>query len=371
MKNYKKIKILTISTVGLNRNGITTVMFDYYSRFTKEEFDIHTISEISNDESIIKDFEKAGIKVHELPSRKKNTFRYFISLVILMYKNKFDVIHVNGNSATESIELIAAQLAGCKVRIAHSHNSTCDAKRADKILRPLFYRMYTHAFACGELAGKWLFKDRNFKIIKNGRDLNKYAFDERMRLKMRRNLKLSEDILAVGHIGNFNKQKNHVYLIKIFEQLKAINPKSKLFLAGYGHCEQEIHAMVNRLNLEDDVIFLGVINNVSNILQAMDIMVLPSLYEGLPLVVVEWQMAGLPCVISDTITTECVYTDLVKFEKLESSYSSWAEKILKIAKLNRSARKNYVLEQSIQCGFDVNSNVIELMNYMKNIVSEN
>ena len=301
---------------------------------------------------------------------EKNTFRYFISLVILMYKNKFDVIHVNGNSATESIELIAAKLTGCKIRIAHSHNSTCDAKRADKILRPLFYRMYTHAFACGQLAGKWLFENRNFKIVKNGRDIKKYAFDEKVRLKMRRNLKLDGDVLAIGHIGNFNEQKNHVYLIKIFEQLKKINPKSKLFLAGYGHCEQEIHAMVNRLNLEDDVIFLGVINNVSNILQAMDIMVLPSLYEGLPLVVVEWQMAGLPCVISDIITTECIYTDLIKFQKLENSYRDWAEDIIQLTNKNRRENKDYVLKKSIQCGFDINSNVVELMNYMKSIVNK-
>ncbi len=368
MRKDKVIKILTINTVGLNTNGITTVMFDYYSRFSIEQFDIHTITDVSNDKSIVDNFKSAGIMVHKLPNRKKSIIRYFISLIILIYSNKFDVVHVHGNSATESIELLAAKLAGCKVRIAHSHNSTCDAKRADNILRPLFYRLYTHAFACGQLAGEWLFQDRYFKIVKNGRDINKYSFDEKTRFKVRKDLGLDETTLAVGHIGNFNKQKNHEYLIKIFEELKKIKRKSKLFLAGYGHCEKEIHNMVRQLNLEQDVIFLGGINNVSSILQAMDIMVLPSLYEGLPLVVVEWQIAALPCVISDTITQECVYTDLVEFEKLESSYHSWAVKIIQLAIRNRIESKDYALKQSVLCGFDINSNSTELMSYIKNLV---
>ena len=155
----KKIKILTINTAGLNRNGITTVMYDYYSRFDEKRFDIHTVADETNDEEIKELFRKSNIVIHVLPIRKQNTVKYFFSLLSLVRKYKIDIVHVHGNSATVSIELLAAAIAGSKIRNEHSHNSTCHAKKADTLLRPLFYRVYTHAFACGKLAGEWLFGD--------------------------------------------------------------------------------------------------------------------------------------------------------------------------------------------------------------------
>ena len=364
----KKIKILTINTAGLNRNGITTVMYDYYSRFDEKRFDIHTVADETNDEEIKELFRKSNIVIHVLPIRKQNTVKYFFSLLSLVRKYKIDIVHVHGNSATVSIELLAAAIAGSKIRIAHSHNSTCDAKKADTLLRPLFYRVYTHAFACGKLAGEWLFGDRDFKIIKNGRDVNRYAFAPQIREEIRKQLGLTDDTIAVGHVGNFNEQKNHVYLIKSFKRLQYKVPNSKLFLAGYGHCEPEIHSLVKELNLESKVVFLGLINNVPDILQAMDVMVLPSLYEGLPLVVVEWQMASLPCLISDTITDECVYTDLVKFESLENTCETWAVKMMELAENGRKKGRRNMVKLSQEKGYDINYNAQCLMQFMEAVV---
>lgn len=364
----QKIKILTINTAGLNRNGITTVMYDYYSRFDNKRFDIHTVADETNNSQVRQSFHEANIVVHILPARKHNTAKYFFALISLIRKYKIDIIHVHGNSATVSIELLAAAIAGCKIRIAHSHNSTCDAKKADHLLRPLFYRVYTHAFACGQLAGEWLFGIRDFKIIKNGRDVNQYAFNEKIREETRKQLGLTDDTMAIGHIGNFNEQKNHTYLIKIFESLQHKKPDSKLFLAGYGHCESNIRSLVKELNLEDKIVFLGVINNVPDILQAMDVMVLPSLYEGLPLVVVEWQIAALPCVISDTVTDECVYTDLVRFESLQNPYEMWAEKIVESVDDNRKNNVDGIIKLSQKNGYDINCNVRDLMQFMEKIV---
>lgn len=358
-----KIKILVINTVGLTRNGITTVIYDYYSKFDKENFDIHVLAVKENDENIVNQFIDSGMKAVFTPSRKKNVIKYTFALLKLLLREKYDILHVHGNSATMAIELFIAKLCRCKIRIAHSHNSVCDARKADKLLRQLFYKTYTDAFACGENAGKWLFNGKEFRIIKNGRDINKYIYNESIRRKIRAQLELDEDTVAVGHIGNFNEQKNHEYLINIFKAILKMNSNCKLYLAGYGHLENNIKEQVSKLKIEDKVVFLGLIDNVNELLQAMDVMVLPSLYEGLPLVAIEWQMAALPCVLSDVITKECVFTDLVKFRSLNDSFDKWAESVLELTKNDRKKMSHNIAELSLDSGYDINSNVKKLMDY--------
>lgn len=364
----KKKKILIVNTVGLNWNGISTIMYDYYSRFNTDRFEMHTVSELGNDQKMIQKFTEAGIIMHQIPSRKKNTVRYFWSLLRLIKTFRFKVVHINGNSATISIELFASLLAGCKIRIAHSHNSTCEAKKVDKLLRPFFHCLYTHAFACGDAAGKWLFGKNGYEIIKNGRDIDIYRFQKEKRQSTRNALKITGDILAIGHIGNFNEQKNHEFLINIFNALYETNNNSRLFLAGYGHCEGNIRELVHRLHLDNAVIFLGVIDNVPDILQAMDVMVLPSLYEGLPLVVVEWQISDLPCLISDVITKECSYSDLVKFQSLKDSYTDWVKAIMNLSKHKRGKDSDDVLYLTGKNGYDIDKNVVYLQEKIDNEV---
>lgn len=361
----KHIRILTINTVGLSMNGITSVMYDYYSRFNKN-FEIHTLADESNDIDIIQKFKKAGFIIHTVPSRRKAIGKYFFEILKIIARNKYDIVHVHGNSASMIVELLAAKLGGCHVRIAHSHNSTCDKKKVDKFLRPFFYNMYTDAFACGIEAGKWLFRDRRFKIIKNGRDIQAYSFNQEKRDYIRNEYNIHRETFAIGHIGNFNEQKNHKFLVNVFKEIHIQNPNSKLFLAGYGHCEGEIRRMVYEYGLAKDVYFLGAIENVSEVLQAMDVMLLPSLYEGLPLVVVEWQMAGLPCLVSETVTSECVFSNLVKFKSLNDSYAEWAKTAIEIGKNNkekRSGMQTEIINAAKKNGYDIESDVIELMDY--------
>ena len=237
--------------------------------------------------------------------------------------------------AIMSIELLIAKLSGCQVRIAHSHNTTCDYKKVDKLLRPLFYHMYTDAFACGEEAGKWLYRKHPFIVINNGRDINKYRFDGEKRCKMRQQLGINDNTLLIGHVGNFNNQKNQKFLIMIFQEIINMNQDAKLYLMGEGSTREKLERLVDSLGLKDKVFFTGSITNIPDMLQAMDVMVFPSLHEGLPLVVVEWQIAALPCLISDTITKSCVYTKLIKFESLEKNYVEWAKQIIEMKLSNR------------------------------------
>ncbi|MGN0376287.1 MAG: glycosyltransferase family 1 protein [Suilimivivens sp.] len=356
----KKIKILVVNTVGINNNGITTVIYDYLKAMNRDGMTVHISSGGVSNSDVTCRFDEIGIPIYQLPHRKNQLIKYCIGFFKLCVKNKYDVIYIHGNSATMAIELIIADFLGCKVRIVHSHNSTCDAKGIDRKMRSVFYKMYTKAFACSTLAGEWLFPNREYTLIKNGRDIEKYRYRADIRRKIRKKLDISDETLAVGHVGNFCRQKNHEYLIHIFKELKEKHEYSKLFLMGYGEETERIKQLVNEMKLENDVVFMGTINNVNEVLQAMDVMCLPSLYEGLPLVAVEWQIAALPCVLSDTITRECAYTDLVEFVSLDEPYSVWADKILEADISRRGEIADDVIRATQENGFDIRKNAEEL-----------
>lgn len=357
----ERIKILVINTVGLNRNGITQVIFDYYSRFDMRKYDVCVGSGEQDSEEVRQMFRDAGIKVRLLPSRRQKTAGYVLVLYRLMAREKYDIIHVHGNSATMAMELMAARAAGCPVRIAHVHNSTCDARRADRLMRPAFYRSYTDAYACGQMAGEWMYGGRNFRTVKNGRSIRKFSYDPAVRLRMREKCGLGPDTLAVGHVGNFNEQKNHPFLLRVFQKIRERQPDAKLFLAGYGHCEGSVRALVKELELEDGVVFLGLTDRIQDLLQAMDVMVLPSRHEGLPLVAVEWQMAALPCVLSDAITEECAFTDLVRFLSLDERYEKWADTVLEMRHRDRARDALLAEELAGRNGYDIEKDAAWLM----------
>ena len=350
----KKIKILIVTTTGLGKKeGISTIILDYFSRFDKDKFDIDIIASGSYSYDLVVEFQNAGINIRCLPSRKASVRKYIIAFYKLFKLQHYDVLYIHGSSEIMSIELVIAKLAGCKVRIAHSHNTTCDHKKADKILRPLFYILYTDAFACGQEAGKWLFGARPYQLIKNGRDIKEYKFDELKRAALRRQLEVHNEDLLIGHVGNFNRQKNQEYLINVFAELLQLNPNSWLYLMGDGKNKQKCMELADKLRISNRVIFTGSITNVPDMLQAMDVMVLPSLHEGLPLVVVEWQMSGLPCLVSDTVTNECVFTDLVYFMSLEEEYLKWANRIITLGKTDRLTNSKIAIDNAIEAGFDI------------------
>lgn len=359
----KKIKILTISTSGLEKKeGILTVILDNYSRFDKRIFDLHIVAAGEYGEALVQEFEDAGISVKYLPSRKASVSLYVKAFIALFRKEKYDALYIHGSSAIMSIELMIAKLCGCKVRVVHSHNTTCDHKKADKLLRPVFYWLYTDAIACGEKAGKWLYSGRPFMLHKNGRDVNKYRYNEETRFSTRANLESWEHELLVGHVGNFNKQKNQKFALAIFKELLKKNNNAKLYLMGEGALLEETKELAAEMGLQDKVIFTGSISNVHEMLQAMDVMILPSLHEGLPLVAIEWQIAALPCVIADVVTSECAYSDLVAFMPLGDA-RAWADKIIEVSAVDRKRLAEKQIELTKEAGFDINQNAVELQKF--------
>ncbi|STB61368.1 glycosyltransferase family 1 protein [Clostridium perfringens] len=366
----KQLKVLTITTSGLiKKEGISTVILDNYSLFDKKKFNLNIIVSGNYDKNLVKDFRNAGVKPILFPDRKKELFKYIWNLYKIMKKENYDILYVHGSSAIMSIELIVALIVRCKLRIVHSHNTTCDHKFVDKLLRPIFYHLYTHAFACGHDAGKWLFSNRHFEIIKNGRSLSKYKYNLEVRNETRKFLQLKENI-AVGHVGNFNNQKNHEFIIRMFKELVLLNDNAKLFLIGSGEKELEIRSLAEKMNLSENIIFMGNIDNVHEILQAMDVMILPSLYEGLPLVVVEWQLAALPSLISDSVTKECAFTDFIQFKSLGDGEQSWAEDIFKVCLKERAGLAKNVEKLAVESGYDLEKNAVDLQNRFLNYSKE-
>lgn len=356
------MKVLHIPTGGLFSDGILSCITDYLAAMDKTGLDFRILAISSAEDIAVQKVEKSGCKVISIPYRKTNIAKYFFSLYRYLEREKIDIVHVHGSSAIMSVELTAAKFAGCKVRIAHSHNTACEHQKVDKLLRPIFNRAYTEAFACGSEAGKWMFGNREFKIIPNGRDIKKYEYNSKNRINYRNKLKIPRDALVVGHVGRFNVQKNHEYLVHVFEELYKNNKNTYLVLIGTGEKIDEIKNLVKKSTIRDNVIFTGVIDNVADYLSAFDVMVLPSLYEGLPMVVIEWQIAGLPCIVSDTVTKECAITPLVKFESLEESHESWARNIEDIPLQDREKNKELLFNSVRKAGYDIQFGAERLRN---------
>jgi glycosyltransferase involved in cell wall biosynthesis len=359
------MNVMMISTVGIIYDGITSVILSYVELLKKNDVNFYVISTIKEEKSIIEKFEDDGCKIIRLPSRKENTMSYFHSLIKVIRKYRIDVVHAHGNSATLSIELLAAKIGGCKRRISHSHNTKCSQKKIDKILRPLFYTLYTDAVACGEEAGKWLYGGRKFIVLKNGRDLSAFRFSEEKRVDVRKRLAIDEKTIVFGHVGGFVDQKNHEFLIRVYKEIIDMIPNALCFCIGDGELRHKIEEIVHGYGLSDRIIFTGNTDKVGDFLQAMDVMLLPSLFEGFPLVTIEWQASGLPCLLSDTITKECKIVDNVYYLSINENPKKWADLAINSLTDNRgvdSERACYLIRKA---GFDINDNSIELLKLYK------
>lgn len=364
------MKILIILTGGLKNDGISLGNISYFESMERDNIDVDFLAINEVDEKIIDKLNAIDCKIVSVKNRNKNPIKYLISLKKLIEKNKYNIVHSHGSSSLMVLEMYAAKLAGVPVRIAHSRNTTCNYRKIDKFLRPLFYKVTTDFFACGEEAGKWLFENNEFSVIPNGKNLEFFKFNVEKRSEIRKKYKI-DNKFVLCHIGSFNKQKNHEFLINIFYEFKKLNPNSCLILVGDGNLREKIESQIKKLGLTNDVIITGIINNANEILQAADYMVLPSLFEGLPNVIIEAQISGVQCIISDTITNECKITDLVQFESLESDSRIWAEKILNTKLIDRDMYKKEIIKQVRDSGYDIIEDAKMLKKLYFNLYSQN
>jgi len=320
-------RVLYVITVRMAYEGVTMSALNFVRNIdrSKVHIDFAAIGDV--DDGLRREIENMGCAVHVLGSRLKNPAVYMLRLMRLVRRGGYDAVHAHGNSCTLAIELAAAWLGGAKVRIAHSHNSYCKFVKAHRLLRPLFNVLYTHAFACGEEAGKWLFRKRPFHIIRNATESLRYAFDPAVRGDYRSRLGFGDE-LVIGSVANMNEQKNHSFMLDVFAGLKKQRSDVKLVLVGDGVLREEIEAKAERLGIGGDVMLLGTRTDVPSLLQAFDVMLLTSLYEGFPCVLVEWQCAGLWALVSDAVTTDADLTGLLEYLPIDNGTAPWVDALI-------------------------------------------
>ncbi|MGN1282521.1 MAG: glycosyltransferase family 1 protein [Limosilactobacillus sp.] len=354
-----KIKIAIITT-NLEMTGISSVIMNYVSYLDKRKYDLTVIAGERINKSYIEQCKKNNVQLIRLPNKRKHIWQYYFLLYKTIIKNKYDIFHVNGSSSTLGIDLLIAKLAGVKIRIAHSHNTTTENLRIHKLLKPLFNSMYTNALACGTEAGKWLFGNESFTVIPNGFEINNFKFNMEIRREMRAKLGIPDDVEVIGHIGRFNFQKNHEFILRIFSAYLKLNPNSVLLLIGNGPDFNKIKEKVGKSKFKNKIILYGETSNPNYMYMAMDKFIFPSRFEGLPVTLLEAQISGLPAVISDVITNEVVLSKNVKSESLSSSAVEWAKDLLSLPKENREEFFNNYLKKFKN--YEITNNIQKLSN---------
>lgn len=346
------MRILLVNTVPTERNGITNVMLNYLKAIGDKNIIFDWLS-INEPENIYKEIvESRKGKLYVCPRSKKSIFNYFKKFRKIIITNKYDVVHIHGNSHTLILDLIICIIAKRKIRLVHSHNTSCNHRVIHKLLAPIFHLFYTHGFACGYAAGKWMFGNKPFTVINNGVDTNVFAFNSQIRNQYRLKLRYKSDNIVIGNVGYFSPVKNQSFIVDIFYELTKNNTQYRLLLIGEGELRTALQTKVRSLGIEDYVIFTGNVDNVADYLNAMDLILMPSLHEGLPLSLIEQQANGLTCVVSDAISKEVDKTGNVVFLPLESSASMWADYIeLLQCHKDRSQKSQEAIDSIIRNGY--------------------
>lgn len=344
--------------------GVEAVVMNYYRHIDKSKVQFHFIIDEDSTNIPKEEIKSMGGKIILIPPYQKLP-SYIKNLKKVLTENQYKIVHSHIN-ALSVFPLYTAKLAGVKIRIAHSHSTTNKKEWKKNILKNIF-RPFSKLFAtdylaCSKLAGSWLFSSKTLNqgqvtIINNAIDIDKFLYNKDIRTKKRKELNIKDETLVIGHIGRFVAQKNHLFLLDIFKELHSQHPNSILLLAGTGPLLTKVQEKVQALNLTNNVKFLGQIEDANTLYQAMDIFLLPSLYEGLPVVGVEAQTAGLLTILSSAMTEETKILETTKFISLEESPQSWASTILK--EYTKFKRKNNKLEIQ-KNGFDIHTEAKKL-----------
>lgn len=366
----KKIKIVNIIS-KLVYGGTETVLLNYYSKINKDNFEYYIITMEASNQNAIKRMEKIGFKVFIVGDWEKQPIIVGKKICDILSKYKFDIIHSH-LSHTNFYFMILGKICGIKVRISHSHLTSTDVTVKDKLKHNIYKKLIrffgTHFMACSEAAAKDLYGNyNNVYILKNAIDVNKFVYNEEIRTKYRTELKIKKEDILICNIGRMCEQKNQIFLIDIMNNIIRKNNKYKLLIIGEGELENKIKEKIDEYNIQDNIIILSKREDINCLLQAADIFILPSLYEGLGIVLIEAQSAGLPSVASkDVIPIEAKVTGLVNFIDLNKGDLYWSNYLLRI---RLKKRKNYTEEITKQ-GYNIEIEAKRLENYYLNILNK-
>ena len=349
------MKRLLCIVSSMNTGGAETFLMKMYRALDREKFQMDFC--VNSDENFYEqEILKLGGKIYKIPAKSQNVRKWHQELKQVVRENGYQYVIRVCEHSLAVLDLLVAREGGAKQLIMRSSNTGSGGKISTAVHR--CFRFLPRTVPTVKLApsteaaeytfGKGCVKRGEVFLLHNAIDTNVYCFDEIGRERLRKELGL-EDKFVVGHVGRFNQQKNHAFLIDVFQELHHRNPQARLVLVGKGELEEAVRQKVCALGLEEYVIFTGVRQDIPQLLSAFDVFLFPSLYEGMPNTVIEAQATGLPCVISDSITREADITDLVHFCSLDSHISIWVDACAKAGGNNRQ----WYHDALIEAGYDI------------------
>ena len=361
----EKVRVLHV-VPNMHAAGLETLIMNIYRNIdrTKVQFDflVHYKERHFYDDEI----EKLGGKIYRLSFRNDgNLVKYLKDLDYFFQNHRYSIVHGHMES-TACFYLGIAKKYNVPIRIVHSHNTSTEKNLKGFIkyqLQKLSTTFATEYFACGKLAGEFLYKNKPFTVIHNAIDLDIFKPDIEARNILRDEYNIGNKFV-LGHIGRFNSQKNHMFMLDVFEKFHKLIPESLLILVGEGETENDVRNKVVKLGLSDSVLFLGVRSDINSIYNMSDIFLLPSLFEGLPVVGVECQAAGRQALFSDAITDEIKITKLIEFLPIdtENSVDIWCEKLMDRIQNRIELSENEIKNSLRASGYDIRKEANILQN---------
>ena len=333
--------------------GIESFLCSVLCRIDPKRVQIDLVCASQRESIFTQPMKEHGIHFYELSGSQHNLPENYRRFQKLLEKRHYDVLHLNAFHGVSLYYLHLAKRAGVSIRIAHSHNTECSHRKAHIIMRTLFEWGCNSRLACGEEAGQWLFGGKKFDIIKNGINAECYQYNAGVRKCVRNSLEIDADEIVLGHVGIFNEQKNHSFLIEIFNECLKIKKNIRLMLIGEGEQKDNIYEKAVQLGIENKIVFIGVTNKVEQYLSAMDHFVFPSLYEGFGIALLEAQCSGLSCTISSEMTQDAVILNTTKSISLTKSATEWAEVILDERNLKKREEAAAIVKKA---GYDISEN---------------
>lgn len=356
MMEKEPVRVLQIIGIVCG-GGVEAVIMNYYRHINRNKIQFDFVVDGYEKTALDDEIKSLGGRVYHVEPYKKNIFRYMSQIYHIIRDNHYDIVHSNMNTLSV-FSLFPAWLAGAHQRILHNHSTAVRSEGMRSVMKivlrpfaPLFANRYA---ACSHLAGDWMYGKKmmasgRVTVINNAIDLDEYAFSQELREKYRQEFNIPADAFVVGHVGRFMYQKNHAFLVDVFREVARQESKAILMLVGDGELRPEIEQKVASYGLSDKVRFLGLRKDVKSLYNCMDVFVLPSWYEGLPVVSVEAQANGLLSIFSDRITKESLLTSSASFLSLDRGSKAWASYLLH----NYDGRNKNALTELRNAGFDI------------------
>ena len=335
---------------GMNAGGAETFLMKIFRTLDRTQYQMDFCVAITYRGTYDDEIEQNGGVIHHIPPKTKNPFSSFGAIRRIVKENGYEAVLRISQNSMSCIDLIAAKFGGAKTLAFRSSNSgTCGTRFEDLahlLFKPVLNMVANIKIAPSVMAGEFMFgkkavQSSKVKIINNGLDIEQFCFDPKIRDAYRKTLNINSKY-AIGHIGRFNSQKNHIFIIDFFEKYSMINPNAILILVGEGETRENVKKECRLRNIQEKVLFLGVRPDVSNIMMALDVLVLPSLFEGMPNVAIEAQTTGLQCLLSSNITREAKVSDLVEFLPIDNT-DKWVNALQKGSKSVTNNREQYAV----------------------------